>query len=316
MTERRLEMISIVLPTYNGSRYIQYAVDSILKQTYTDIELIIVDDCSTDDTGAIVDKMAKYDKRIRVIHNKINKKLPASLNIGFENAHGDYFTWTSDDNLYKSNALEIMLLYLKENPETDIVYAMCDTIDSDGNLVAANINQEKGNEENNNIHNWVGACFLYKREVHDKLHGYDENLFLVEDYDFWLRAARYFKYQKINQTLYQYRVHANSLTSTRNEEIMAKTIELLQRELEQGYVQPRDTALLYKHFVNYYYVHMDNNKFRTYMKLLKQMKDERIKVNLSYRLAEIVGINPIRKIWEFRYLLERKIKRISGRNAK
>ncbi len=310
-------MISIVLPTYNGSRYIQCAVDSILKQTYTDIELIIVDDCSTDGTGAIVDKLSKCDKRINVIHNKVNKKLPASLNIGFENAQGEYFTWTSDDNLYKSNALEIMLLNLKENPETDIVYAACDIIDSEGNLVAANTNQEKGNEEKNNyIHNWVGACFLYKREVHDKLHGYDEKLFLVEDYDFWLRAARYFKYKKINQNLYQYRVHANSLTSTRNEEIMAKTIELLQRELEQGYVQPNDTALLYKHFVNYYYVHMDNNKFRTYMKLLKQMKDERIKINVSYRLAEIVGINFIKKIWGFWYSLERKTKGISGRNAK
>jgi len=316
MIERRLGMISIVLPTYNGSQYIQCAVDSILKQTYTDIELIIVDDCSTDGTGAIVDEMAKYDKRIRVIHNKMNKKLPASLNIGFEKARGDYFTWTSDDNVYKSNALEIMLLCLKENPDSDIVYAMCDIIDSNGNLVATDTNQKKSNQENNNIHNWVGACFLYKRKVHDKLHGYDEKLFLVEDYDFWLRAARDFKYKKINQNLYQYRIHSNSLTSTRNEEIMAKTVELLQRELDQGYVQPNDTALLYKHFVNYYYVHMDNNKFRIYMKLLKQIKDKRVKVNFSYRLAEIVGINSIRRMWKFWYFFERKIKRISERNAK
>ena len=304
-------MISIVLPTYNGSRYIQYAVDSILKQTYTDIELIIVDDCSTDDTGAIVDEMAKKSKRIRIIHNEINKKLPASLNIGFENAHGDYFTWTSDDNLYKSNALEIMLRSLKENPDTDIVYAMYDKIDSEGNLIAASASQ--GNKEKNNyIHNWVGACFLYKREVHTQLHGYDENLFLVEDYDFWLRAARYFNYQKINQSLYQYRVHANSLTSTRNQEIMAKTVELLQRELEQGYVQPNDTALLYKHFVNYYYVHMDNNNFRTYMKLLKQAKDKRIRINLSYRLAEIIGCNTVKKMWDDWYFGKNKLKKKTG----
>lgn len=299
-------MISIVLPTYNGSRYLTSAIDSILKQTYSDIELILVDDCSTDGTDVIVDVIAKSDKRIRVIHNKINKKLPASLNIGFENAKGDYFTWTSDDNLYKYNALEIMLKSIKENPDTDIVYAMYGTIDTEGKVLTTNTNQEKESEEKiSYIHNWVGACFLYKREVHDKLHGYDENLFLVEDYDFWLRAARYFNYKKINQNLYQYRVHPNSLTSTRKGEVLAKTVELLQRELELGYVQPDETALLYKHFVNYYFDCMDNKNFKKYMKLLKHMKDKRIKINLSYRLAEIVGCKAVKKMWEYWYFLEK-----------
>lgn len=300
-------MISIVLPTYNGSRYIKDAVNSILKQSYTNFELIIVDDCSTDDTGVIADELAKYDERVRVIHNKINRKLPASLNIGFENAHGDYFTWTSDDNLYKSNALEIMLVNLEEDSQIDIVYAMYDTIDSEGNLVAVNANQEKQYEgSQNHFHNWVGACFLYKREVHDKLNGYDENLFLIEDFDFWLRAARYFTYKKINQNLYQYRIHDKSLTNTRNAEVKAKTISLLQRELEQGFIRKNDTTLLYKHFVDYYYIHIDNTNFRKYMKLLRKTRDNRIRIDISYRLAEIVGIGAVKKMWKRWYAVTKK----------
>lgn len=303
-------MISIILPTYNGTQYIRNAVASITQQTYTNIELIIVDDCSTDGTGALVDELAKYDERIHVIHNKVNKKLPASLNIGFENASGDYFTWTSDDNLYKYTALEIMLENLEKNPEVDIVYAMYDTINSEGKVIASGITQPKDNKEKfSTIHNWVGACFLYKREVHNRLHGYDENLFLVEDFDFWLRASRYFKYKKIDQNLYQYRIHDNSLTSRRKEEIMSKTIDLLERELEQGYVHPSDTVLLYKHFVNYYYDHVNNKKFRKYMKLLKKTKDNNIKINISYSLAEIIGIRIIKQIWRFYYILHRYSKK-------
>lgn len=290
-------MISVVLPTYNGIPYIEDAVNSVLNQSYTDLELIIVDDCSTDGTGDIVDALAKTDARIRVIHNSQNKKLPASLNIGFTIAKGEYYTWTSDDNLYKQNALSVMLNKIENTPDTDIVYAMYDTIDSNGNIVTTFDSIPKSDpEEGYTIHNWVGACFLYKRDVHNKLQGYDENLFLVEDFDFWLRAARCFKYTKIKENLYQYRVHDKSLTNTQNEKIVAKTIELLQRELEQGYVPSSNVAHLYKHFVNYYYDHSNNKKFKKYMKLLKKTKDDHIKINISYRLAQITGISIAKKI--------------------
>lgn len=301
-------MISVVLPTYNGISYIKNSVTSILEQTYTDLELIIVDDCSTDGTGDVVDALAKSDDRIHVIHNSVNKKLPASLNIGFENAKGNYYTWTSDDNLYKHDALEVMLNHLKESPNTDIVYAMYDTIDSDGNIITNDNNDSQScPEENGILHNWVGACFLYKREVHDRLYGYDENLFLVEDFDFWLRAARYFTYKRINKNLYQYRVHKNSLTSTRNSDIMAKTVALLQREIEKGYVPPDKLAPLYKHFVNYYYAQTNYKEFKKYMRLLKESGNKKIKINISYRLAEVTGIRAIKKIWRFRYFFNQKI---------
>ena len=109
--------ISIILPTYNGQLYIREAIESVIKQIFKDWELIIVDDCSSDNTLDIIKEYEKLDSRIRVIHNEVNKKLPASLNIGFSYAKGEYFTWTSDDNLYLPSALYRMNLYLDENPD-------------------------------------------------------------------------------------------------------------------------------------------------------------------------------------------------------
>ena len=101
--------VSIVLPTYNGSAFITEAIDSILNQTFSDFELIIVNDCSTDNTFQLCKDYAQKDKRIKLISNSTNLKLPASLNVGFSYATGEYFTWTSDDNYYKDNAIEKMV---------------------------------------------------------------------------------------------------------------------------------------------------------------------------------------------------------------
>src|ERR1043165_1952652 len=93
-------VISIVLPSFNGSTYLSKSIDSCLSQTYSNLELILVDDASTDDTPRIMQQYAAQDSRVRVLQNATNRKLPASLNIGFRAARGRYLTWTSDDNLY------------------------------------------------------------------------------------------------------------------------------------------------------------------------------------------------------------------------
>lgn len=202
-------LISVVLPVYNGDKFISYAIHSILNQTYTNFELIIVDDCSTDRTSAIILEFAKHDSRIKIITNSINKKLPASLNIGHQNATGDYITWTSDDNLYMSNAFEQYLLHL-QNSQSQIVYSDFDLINDNGAVIKRRNLSEPEYLINGNF---VGASFLYRREVFESLNGYNENLFLVEDYDFWLRAFPNYKFHYIRESFYYYRSHNESLSS-------------------------------------------------------------------------------------------------------
>ena len=104
-------LVSIVIPTYNRAHVLAYAVRSVLDQTYTNLELIIVDDNSPDNTRAVVDSFK--DERIRYVKNEPNLKLPRTLNKGFSLAKGSFLTWTSDDNLYANNAIEKMVATLQ-----------------------------------------------------------------------------------------------------------------------------------------------------------------------------------------------------------
>jgi glycosyltransferase involved in cell wall biosynthesis len=212
------ELVSIILPTYNGERFIASAIESCLSQSYSNIELIIVNDSSTDNTAVIIERYASADRRVKVINNARNMKLPGSLNIGFDKAAGEYFTWTSDDNLLGVNAIEKMVEALQNNPEADVVYSSYSFIDENGRHLGV-----YGDEPECLIFSCiVGACFLYRRHVHFELKGYDAKKFRMEDMDFWLRASEKFRFLYLSEAeMYKYRKHTQSLTSTiyGNEEI-------------------------------------------------------------------------------------------------
>ena len=211
-------LVSIVLPTFNGSRYLNESVQSCIAQTFLNWELIIVDDASTDKTQSLIAGFVKTDPRIRSLRNDVNRKLPASLNRGFKESHGEYITWTSDDNYYAAEALEKMVSFLKENPTTDLVYADFQTMDDSGKLIGP---KRVGAVEELWEGNCIGACFLYKRLMQERLGGYSENLFLAEDYDFWLRASAQFKFHPLHEFLYFYRYHGASLTSAQSDKTAA-----------------------------------------------------------------------------------------------
>ncbi|OIQ22723.1 glycosyltransferase [Lacinutrix sp. MedPE-SW] len=204
------DLISIVLPVYNGEKFISDSIKSCLAQTYSNIELIIVNDCSTDKTLEIIQSFKKKDNRVKLINNKTNLKLPASLNVGHKAANGLFLSWTSHDNLYKANAIEELLKAMKNN-DTDLVYSDVDMIYSDGLFKREVLYKSK---ENILFGNQIGSCFLYRKEVFVRNQGYNEKLFLVEDYDFWLRASLHSKFYQLNKKLYRYRLHDNSLTNS------------------------------------------------------------------------------------------------------
>lgn len=224
--------VSIILPTYNGSRFIREAVDSIVSQDFENWELVIIDDCSTDDTPSILAELAQADSRIHVYRNAENKKLPASINAGFSHTVGEYVTWTSDDNMLGSAALSTMVKELDSHPDVDLVYCDIAYIDQDGQPLF--LPGGVGPVSLLYFYNTVQACFMYRRGLQEELGGYDESLFLVEDYDFWLRANRSHKIKHIKSKdtkLYLYRTHPGSLTSTRQHDIREKACMILKREL-------------------------------------------------------------------------------------
>lgn len=217
-----MAVVSIVMPVYNGEKYLRQSIASVVNQTFMDWNLIIVDDCSTDASPEIMNEYAKADDRIQVIHNEVNSKIPASLNNGFEKAAGRYYTWTSDDNIYEQDAIEKMVKYLDEHPDTGLVYSNMRFIDGEGRETG--IYESKPEDIFSN--NCVGACFMYRADIAKEAGKYSADWFLVEDYEYWLRIRNISKIGHIDELLYKYRHHQRSLSETRMIQVREKLYDL------------------------------------------------------------------------------------------
>jgi glycosyltransferase involved in cell wall biosynthesis len=221
-------LVSIVLPTHNGGAYLDQAVQSCLDQTWTNWELVIVDDASTDDTPERIARWIKADRRIRCARHFRNRRLPAALNTGFTRVSGDLLTWTSDDNLFRPHALAEMVAFLQAHPDVDVVYTDYSEINDAGQVVR---HCRVSPVEELAVQNCIGPSFLYRRAVHERVGGYAEDLFLAEDYDFWLRASEHHQLERLAVDCYLYRVHAGSLTARRARDIEAARAQAQFRNL-------------------------------------------------------------------------------------
>lgn len=253
--------ISIILPTYNGSEYIQQSIESCLNQTYKKIELIIIDDGSTDSTSQIVNSFK--DDRIKYYKHDKNYGLPTALNTGFSKITGDYVTWTSDDNYYAEKALEKMLSYLITN---DCLFVYCNyykfSSDNTYKLKIVYLDEETELKK----YNCIGPCFLYSKEVKEKIGNYDARFYLAEDYDYWIRISKKYKMHHINEPLYYFRVHSKSLTQSRYNEV--KTVVILLK-LNHELIN-EDSAL--KMLININYSSNSFLKIKRYMYNLQNQK--------------------------------------------
>lgn len=220
------ELVSIVLPTYNGSRFIEESIESVLSQTYTNWELIIVNDASTDNTAEIIEKYAQKDERIKIITNKENKTLPASLNLGFKLARGNYYTWTSDDNVYKPESIEYMADYLDKHSETDLISCDFDYIDEAGDIKGQFDPLQNRNVLELTKRCNIGACFMYRKSIAQKVGEYENDMFCAEDFDYWCRMALVGNIDYSSKNLYKYRKSSCSLTATKQDIIQKKGVEI------------------------------------------------------------------------------------------
>ncbi len=134
--------VTIGLPVYNGQNYLAEALDSILAQTYTDFELIISDNASTDETGAICRRYAERDKRIRYIVQEENVGAAANYNYVFEMGRGKYFKWAAHDDLLAPTYLERCVEALDRDPGVVLAYARAKAIDSEGEIVKTYPNKQ------------------------------------------------------------------------------------------------------------------------------------------------------------------------------
>lgn len=239
-------LISIVLPIYNGEKYMRISIDSVLSQTYANWELLIIDDGSTDNTALIAQEYAAKDTRIQYYKNAENMRLPRTLNRGFSLAKGDFLTWTSDDNYYYPTALEVMYDALR-GQKKEFAFASCDIIDGNGNVVECIMVSDTAKKSIVGT-NPVGACFLYSRKVYETVGEYDPEMTLVEDFDYWQRICAKYEPVCIPQKLYAYRWHDGALTSTMRKDAFNRTLERCLLKNREGFGKIDCVAKYYYYF--------------------------------------------------------------------
>jgi len=296
--------ISIVLPVYNGATFLQESIESCLTQTFPFWELIVVDDASTDGTPEIISRYTKLDPRIRSIRHDRNCKLPGALNSGFQKARGQYLTWTSNDNTYRPNALESMFKFLEANREVAMVYADYTVIDQEGAPVERRVVDLPADDT---LHNWVGACFLYRREVYIKIGNYADDLFLAEDYDYWLRIRGKFRMGPLHQDLYCYRDHGASLTRQRAYAVKEAHIRAVERNIGvMNWLRPGALPKFYIDCASAALAVGDNEGVRrNALKAMADLRDPKDRaqaywlLSQSYSLRSRLGLRLMCLVWSF-----------------
>ncbi|BAY84269.1 glycosyltransferase involved in cell wall biogenesis [Calothrix parasitica NIES-267] len=210
--------VSVIVPAYNVSKYIPEALASLEKQTFSDFEVLVVDDGSTDDTAAVVQKFCQRDTRFHLLQ-KPNGGLSSARNYGIRHARGEYIALLDGDDIYHRDKIATHIARLYDKPDVGVVYSASQTIRDDGKPTFISLS---GKPVHSNpllallCKNFVGhgSNAVFRRCLIDEVGGFDENLRSWEDVDLWLRIAamqkwRFFREKRV---LCYYRVRPSGLS--------------------------------------------------------------------------------------------------------
>lgn len=212
-------LVSVCIPSYNHAQYLPYCIESVLSQTYPNIEIIIVDDGSKDNSLEIAQSYATKHPDLIQVHmhpNKENRGISNTSNLGFSLSKGKYWSGLSSDDAFYKDKIEKQVAYLEANPEIGFVYSYGDYVNSQGEklpgIFGTDITKEPDPLKTLLMKNVVpGMTILAKREAMKRVGPQDENL-IYSDWDFWIRFVALYKVGFIPESLVEYRVH-NTNTS-------------------------------------------------------------------------------------------------------
>lgn len=204
--------VSVIMSTYNDQEYIREAIDSILNQSFSDFEFIIIDDSSSDSTLSIIKDY--NDKRIRLIANEENKGLTRNLNTALKLASGIYIARMDGDDISHLDRFKIQVDYLDSNPDVYLIgTAVKDFGESDLYWFLPDDSEEL--RIRMLLHPvFAHPSFMFRKELLTEGFYYDESFRTAQDYDFAVRVSRTHKIGRVKEILLNYRVHSKQISNT------------------------------------------------------------------------------------------------------
>jgi glycosyltransferase involved in cell wall biosynthesis len=205
--------VSVIIPAYNAGKFLEETVRSVLSQSYADLEIIICDDGSTDNTAAVAASV--HDARVKYIHQQ-NAGVSAARNNGAAHATGKFLAFLDADDLFYPGNLSRKVEALVKNPEAGMAFADCDVIDGSSRKTGEVLT---GKPENilENLLLWNGtvvpgpSSVLVTREAFEKVNGFDTQFSTAADQDFFFRVAHQFSCVRVPAVLTAYRKHGHNM---------------------------------------------------------------------------------------------------------
>ena len=218
-------LISVVMPAHNVQKYINSAIESVLNQSFKKLELIIVNDASTDKTLDIIRSFAKKDSRIKVVNNDTILNIARSLNKGISLASSNIIARMDADDIALPNRLELQYKLINSSKNIAVVGSDIVIIDPVGNKIGLRKYPESSGELKNCLFKYspfAHPVVMFKKDMFEEVGGYNPKYSPTEDLDLWFRLGRKHQFKSIRQTLLKYRVHEKSSSHS-----MIKDLEIL-----------------------------------------------------------------------------------------
>jgi glycosyltransferase involved in cell wall biosynthesis len=224
-----LPKVTVLMPVYNGEKYLEEAIKSVLSQTFRDFEFIVIDGGSTDSTPAILARYQQTDNRIRVYYQE-NQKLVASLNMGCQLARAEYIARMDADDLSLPERLAKQVAYLGAHPEVGVLGTLMEKINESG--------KPAGNWRAPTAPNVIAWSLMFyscvghpsvmmRRDVIERLGFYRLEALQAEDYDLWARASFATQIANIPEILVRYRVWQAGSTARHSEKVEQYTVRVM-----------------------------------------------------------------------------------------
>ena len=225
--------VSIIIPTYNQSQYLEEAMESVLNQTYQNIEIIIVDDGSTDNTSEVV---KSFDNKIIYIPQK-NKGASSARNAGIKKAQGQYVAFLDSDDMWIKNKLEKQIKFIQNNPEIGLLGTGCYQMVDINKMIYKKIFPAKNETLQKDLikyNPFIQSSVIIKKDVFNHIDLYDEKFKESEDYDLWLRIAQKYKVANLEQALVTKRYYEKGLSKDKDNKQLYFALKAKKNAIKRG----------------------------------------------------------------------------------
>jgi len=233
-----MSIVSVIICSYNRSNLLPKAIDSVLSQSYSDFELLIIDDASKDDTCSVVEKYIDKDARIKYFKNDINLGISKSRNKGISLASGKYIAMLdSDDYWIDKEKLNKQIKILENDNSIGLIGTAISYVDEAGHEIREDVYASTDNIIRNRIlikNQFAQSSVIFKKDAVESVGAYNNELIVCEDFDLWLRIGHNFKFCNISDVTTAYFINTKSISNS-NKLLIAKTTDQIIKKNRNNY---------------------------------------------------------------------------------